>query len=153
MHWQYIIILYSSNPTPQESSCSHDLAPYGFSSSFNFHVNGNPESFFFFFCSLSCVIVDIHYDKFMLIPSEYADIKLLSRGLWASFVCYHLLAIGCKSSLSPTQQHAPAPLKCSLSYQPVLCTHMPSTVPQWHLSCKLSLSLLFFPRPTLFPPC
>lgn len=57
MHWQYIIILYSSK-TPQESSSSHDLAAYSLSSSFHFHANGNPERF----CSLSCVIVDIHYE-------------------------------------------------------------------------------------------
>lgn len=148
MHWQYFIILYSSKP-PQESSSSHDLAAYSLCSSFNFHVNGNPKCF----CSLSFVTVDIHYEKLMLIPPKYADIKVLLWGLWVSFVHYHLPATGCTSSSSPTQQHAPAPLKSSLSYHSVPCTCVPSTVPQWLLSCKLSLSLQFFPHHTLSPPC
>lgn len=57
---------------PQESSCSHDLALYSLSSSFHFHVNGNPEHF----CSLSCVTEDINCEKLTLIPSKYQNMQI-----------------------------------------------------------------------------
>lgn len=43
-----------------------------------------------------------------------ADVNVLLWGLLPSFCLLHLPATGCKSSSSPTQQHAPAPLRSSL---------------------------------------
>lgn len=42
-------------------------------------------------------------------------------------------------------------LKSCLSYHPVLCANVSSTVPQWLLSCKLSLSFLLLSTPHPVP--
>lgn len=120
MHWQYIINLYSSNPTPQESSCSHDLALYSLSSPFHFHANGNPERFF----SLSWVIVDIHSEKLMLIPSKYVRWQMSTffyEAFGHLFVCYIFqpLAVNHPHLLhSSMRLHHSDPL-----YPTILCFH------------------------------
>ena len=71
-----------------------------------------------------------------------AGVNVLSWGLWPSFCLLHIPATGCKSSSPPTQQHAPAPLRSSLSYHPVL--------PQWLLVVPVLLILSTpHPVPTL----
>lgn len=65
---------------PTQSSSSHDLVAYSLTSSFNFHLSGNLEHF----CSLRHIVVDIHYKNLMLMPSKYADVRVIFRGLWAS---------------------------------------------------------------------
>lgn len=141
MHWQYIINLYSSNPTPQESSCSHDLALYSLSSSFHFHANGNPERFF----SLSWVIVDIHSEKLMLIPSKYVRWQMSTfyyEAFCHLFVCYIFqpLAVNHPHLLhSSMRLHHSDPL---YPYHPVL--------PQWLLVVPVFLILSTpHPVPTL----
>lgn len=74
------ILLSCTNPPPTQSSSSHDLVAYSLTSSFNFHLSGNLEHF----CSLRHIVVDIHYKNLMLMPSKYADVRVIFRGLWAS---------------------------------------------------------------------
>lgn len=101
--------------------------------------------FFFFFTLLRHCRHPLSKNKVDTIQKcRYQSFIVRPLGILYSFIIFQ--PTGCKSSPSPTQQHAPAPLKSSLPFQPALCTHVPSTVTSWLQTVPL-FPILSMPHP------